>query len=830
VDHGAPSDRTFGHLLHSHRSSAGFTQEELARRSGLSVRAISDMERGRTTRPFMRSVRLLAVAMSLPAATRAQLFNAARGAADETGPLDDLTGPRPAVVPRQLPAAVPHFTGRQCELKVLDGLLDQAAAEGCAVLISAIGGTAGIGKTALALHWAHHAAGRFPDGQLYVDLQGFSPAAAPLAPGDALRGFLDALQVPSANRPARLEDQASLFRSLLAERSMLIVLDNARDAAQVRPLLPGRPGSLAIVTSRSELTGLAASQGARMLALDVLSPAEARQLLVSCLGPDRVGAEEEQAAELIRLCAGLPLALSIAAARIAVRPGIPMAALVSELRDTPEPLDVLAAGDAASDMRAVLSWSYRNLDGPAARLFRLLGLHPGPDISTDAAASLAGLAARPARRLLDQLTRAGLLREYVHGRYTCHDLLRAYAAELARMAPDGSDPADPDGAVARAEGLAAVHRMLDHYLHTAHRAAQLLVPARHPLSLAAAQPGVTAEPMTDRAQALAWLGTERRGLLALTALAAELGFDAHAWQLPWTLAPFLDLQGHWEDWAAAHRIALAAADRLGDQTGQAHASRNLGCACLQLGSYAEARLYLRRAIGLFSGLGEEVAVARSWLNVAHTFERQRRFDDALEHARKALRLTEAAGDRPGQATALIAIGCCCLQLDDFPAALASSQQALGLGRALGDRQSEAAALDSLGCAQRQLGQYDQATASCERAADLHRELGNRYGEGEALLHLGDAQLAAGQPGAAAATWARARDRVGGLDYPAAGEIRLRLSAGTIAPPEPAADRKQRAGAAWTIAEQGGSIGRSRHEDARPASTEFTSRAPPKPAP
>jgi transcriptional regulator with XRE-family HTH domain/tetratricopeptide (TPR) repeat protein len=785
VDPAIQPGQVFGRLLQAHRSAAGITQEQLAQRSGLSVRAISDIERGRTTRPFMRSVRMLAQAMKLPAAAQARFYNAARGVADSAGVLDDLAGnSAPAgAVPRQLPTAVRHFTGRQPELAFLDGLLATRAAPDRAAVISAIGGPAGVGKTALVVHWAHQVAGQFPDGQLYVDLQGFSPAGVPVAPADALLGFLEALQVPPARRPSRLEDQASLYRSLLAERSMLIVLDNARDTAQVRLLLPGSPSCLALVTSRGELAGLTAREGARSLTVDVMSDIEARQLLASCLGPDRVAAEEEPAAELTRLCARLPLALSIAAARVAARPGIPLAALASELRERPSPLDALDAGDAASDMRAVLSWSYQHLDAPAARLFRLLSTHPGPDVGTGAAASAAGLPPRTALRLLEQLVRAGLLREHTHGRYSCHDLLRAYAAELARPGLDNPGADDPGLASAAdgAEYLAATHRLLDYYLHTAQQAAQRLAPARQPLDLAPVQPGVSVEPQADHAQALTWLGAERRAMLALIGQAADLGFDAYAWQLPWALAPFLDMQGHWEDWAATNRLAMAAADRLEDRTAQANASRNLGCACLRLGSYAEARLYLRRAVTLFSDLGDTVAVARTWLNVAHTYERQQRYGDALRHTNQALQLTEMAGDRPGQATALIAVSCCCFELGDFAGALAAARQALALCRELSDRRTEAAALDSLACAHRELGQLSRAIACGAQAAGLQHELGYRDGEGEALLHLGDAYLADGQPAAAAAAWERARDQVGDLESPVAREIRLRLRAGHDSP-------------------------------------------------
>jgi tetratricopeptide (TPR) repeat protein len=633
------------------------------------------------------------------------------------------------------------------------------------VVISAIGGTAGVGKTALAVHWAHQIAERFPHGTLYIDLQGFGPAGVPVAPDDALRGFLDALNVPTGQRPTGLENLAGLYRSILAERAVLVVLDNARDAEQVRPLLPAGPSCLAVVTSRGELTGLAATHGAHLLALDVLSAADAGTLLAGRLGQDRVTAEQDAATELIGLCARLPLALSITAARAAARPGSALAALAAELRSVPERLDALDAGDPASDMRAVLSWSYRNLTGPAAQMFRLIGIHPGPDISVTAAASLAGLLPRPARRLLAELTGAGLLREHAQGRYGYHDLLRAYAAERAHAVPGGCDAT---------ERRAAIHRMLDHYLHTAHGAARLLAPARHPLSLAPPKPGVTVERFADRGSALSWLETEHRVLLAVAALAAELGFDSHAWQLPWAQANYLDLQGHWTDWAATQRIALAAAEHLGDRVGQAHSNRSIGCACMRLGSFVEARGHLDRAIGLFAEVGDTAGLARTWLNIAHTFERQGQYDEALSHARKAMVLTEAAGDRAGQASVLNAIGWCHLQLSEYDSALACCQRALRLYRALGDRVGEADTLDSLGYAHHHLGRYDQAVACCLRAADLNRDLGNRFSESEALMHLGDTHHAAGLPDAARDAWRQALVILDELHHPGADELRLKL--------------------------------------------------------
>jgi DNA-binding SARP family transcriptional activator len=365
---------------------------------------------------------------------------------------------RPAVpVPAQLPSAVPAFVGRDAELAGLDALLRatvQATAAGTATLvIAALSGTAGVGKTALAVHWAHRAAAQFPDGQLYVNLRGFDPGGA-VEPSEALRGFLDALGVPAARIPESLPAQAGLYRSLLAGKRVLVVLDNAKDAGQARPLLPGSPGCLAIVTSRNQLTGLVATDGAYALTLDLLDSADARRLLACRLGSRRVAREPDAVDEIIASCARLPLALTIAAARAAASPGFPLAVLATDLRKATGVLDPLDGGDPATDVRAVFSWSYDALTTDAARLFRLLGLHPGPDIALPAAASLAATPPERAHALLAELTRAHLLAEHAPGRYGFHDLLRAYATELARTH-------DSQNVLS-----AAAHRVLDHYLHT----------------------------------------------------------------------------------------------------------------------------------------------------------------------------------------------------------------------------------------------------------------------------------------------------------------------------------------------------------------------------
>jgi hypothetical protein len=352
-------------------------------------------------------------------------------------------------------------------------------------VISVISGTAGVGKTALALRWAHQVADQFPDGQLNMNLRGFDPGGVPVPAQQAVQAFLVALGVPAERIPAGSDARAALYRSQLAGQRVLIVLDNCRDADQVRPLLPGAPGCLVLVTSRSQLTGLAATEDARLLALDVMSEDEASELLASRLGAERTAADPAALAGLISACARLPLALGISAARAAGRPSFPLAVLAAELRDASGRLDALEVSEPPASIRAVFSWSRRYLSRPAAQMFWLQGVHPGPEVTVSAAAALAGVTTRAARRALDELTAASLLAERVPGRYACHDLLRAYAAELA----------DAQGRAAR---RAASRRMLDHYLYTAHAADRLLDPARDPIMLVPRAAGVAPEPLADR--------------------------------------------------------------------------------------------------------------------------------------------------------------------------------------------------------------------------------------------------------------------------------------------------------------------------------------------
>jgi DNA-binding SARP family transcriptional activator/tetratricopeptide (TPR) repeat protein len=674
----------------------------------------------------------------------------------------------PGPAPRQLPAAVPGFTGRAAELEALTGMLDQAGAAGApgTVVISAIGGTAGVGKTALALHWAHQVAARFPDGQLHVNLRGYDPSSAPVTPAEAIRGFLDALGVPPGRIPPAPQAQAGLYRSLLADKRMLIVLDNARDEQQVRPLLPASPGILVLVTSRSQLSGLAAAEGARLISLDVLSHAEAVHMLTARLGTARSAAEPDAVDRIASLCACLPLALAVTAARAAARPGFSLAVLADELADAGGRLDVLDPGDPGSSVRAVFSWSTRQLGGEAARMFRLLGLHPGPDISVPAAASLAGGGQPQARALLQELARAHLIAEHVPGRYTFHDLLRAYAVEQAHHTDSDSDRRE------------AIGRVLDHYLHTAARAARLLDPAKEPVVLAAPRPGAAAGQPADRRQALAWFQAEHQVLLAAVALAAGSGSDAHAWQLPWAMKNFLQARGYWQEWAATQRSALAAATRLGDTAAQAVCSRLLGGACIDLGHHDQALGHFARSLALYQRLGNRLGQAKVHQNLGYAAERQGRYAEALGHAEQALRLCRAIGDKANEAAALNGVGWCHALLGEYEQARTLCRQALTLSAEVGHRWVEGCAWDSVGYAEHHLGNLAEAAACYLRSLSIVREYGERLYESETLTHLGDTRQAAGELAQAREAWQQALAILDDLQHPDAAQVRAKLASAT----------------------------------------------------
>ncbi|MEU2422230.1 BTAD domain-containing putative transcriptional regulator [Streptomyces sp. NPDC007851] len=655
---------------------------------------------------------------------------------------------RPAVgrwggeVPAQLPLGVRGFTGRDEEMARLVAILDEARGESPAVVISAVSGMAGVGKTALAVHWARRVEGEFPDGQLYVNLRGFDPRGSTVTPTEAVRGFLDAFGVRPEHIPPGLDAQVALYQGLLAGRRVLVVLDNAWDERQVRPLLPAAPGCMALVTSRNRLAQLAVSDGAHLLSVDVLGPAAATGVLAERIGADRLAAEPGAAREIVAHCAGLPLALAVAAARAAGAPHRPLGTLARELREERNRLDALDAGEVAAQVRAVLSWSYRALSPGAARLFRLLGLHPGPDAGLPAVAALAGIPPRDTRELLSELTRGHLLSEHSAGRYTFHDLLRVYAGELV---------AECDDERVRREAL---HRMLDHYLHTARAADVLVTPQPNPIDLPAARPGAGAEDPADYDRALAWFAAECTVLLETVRQAPE-GFEAHVWRLTTVVTTYLDRNGHWQALEELGRRAMAAARLEHDRTGQAGAHRTLGLALDRLRQPEAAHEHYAQALESYAALGDEAGQARTCQHLARLSGTRGDRRQALEHARRSLRHYRAAGDRAGQSAALNHMGWQLAHLGEHQQALTHCEQALALALASEDFNGLAHTWDSLGYIHRRLG-HDREAVDCYRqAAELFHATGERNHEARCLTRLGDCYDSTHQPVRARDTWTRA---------------------------------------------------------------------------
>ncbi|NUT04938.1 MAG: SARP family transcriptional regulator, partial [Hamadaea sp.] len=625
--------------------------------------------------------------------------------------------------PRQLPLALPGFVGRGPELAALDSIL---AGPPVGVAIATISGMPGVGKTTLALHWAHQAADRFPDGQLYVNLHGYDDGDA-LSPADALAAFLEALGVPVARIPSSVEARAGLYRSLLATRQTLIVLDNARDADQVRPLLPGSGASAVLVTSRDQLCGLAAAEGAHSLTLDVLTTAESLDLLRSRLGAERVAAEPHATAEVIELTGRLPLGLSLVAARVAAGRRFPLEAVAAQLRPSEVRLGVLADGG----IRRVFSWSHRALSPAAAHLLRLLGLHPGPDLTAEAAAAMLGQPLVQTIPQLYELTRLHLLTEHLPGRYSLHDLLRSYAAELAQASEQ------------TAELHEASRRMYDHYLHSAHPAAMLLQPTWTPVPPEPPLPGNLHVPIPDRAAATTWFHTEHPVLLRVTRQAADSGFERYACQLAWSLAAYLAPRGRFQDQLAAQQAALAAAERIGDLAAQALASRMLARALMRLGDQRAAEVCLQRALDLYEHLGDLDSLALSLRHYTELCTENGRLDDALRHSTEALRVSRQFGSRYAVARALNTKGYLHALTGDYPQAMADCSEALEHQEQMNDRVGQAATLDSLGFVFHGLGELDKAADCYEGSVVRFRESGNHFHEALTLIHLGEVRQALG---------------------------------------------------------------------------------------
>ncbi|GAB3186930.1 NB-ARC domain-containing protein [Micromonospora palomenae] len=794
----------FGSMLRAHRARALLTQEELAARAGVSVRHLREIESGRVHSPRGSTVRALADALGLSEPDRDRWQRAAREMVGElSDPVhpgrhqangDGQDAPRPAnsvnvevrqgangtpepdrddhlpatpapwrSVPALLPPDAYGFTGRIEPLARLDALLATVAVEQpTAVPICLVSGAPGVGKTTLAVHWAHRNRQRFPDGQLYIDLLGFTAGQPAVEPAYAIRRLLDALGVPPGRIPADTGAQRDLYRMTLAGRRLLVLLDNARDVAQLRPLLPGSPTTMVIVTSRDQLTGLVAANGAHPVGLGAFSDEESHEFLRRRLNDGRADAQPQAIAHIAQRCARLPLALALVAARAVQQPSFPLSAFASQLADDRRRLDLLAADDADTNLRAVLADSYAGLDTASARLFCLLGAWPAPEITVAAAASLAGLPPDRVGSLLARLVRAHLVAERAEGRYLLHDLLAAYAAELSHERLDES------------ERIEAVHRALDHVLHTAAAAAAVLRPQRQPLPLSVARPGTVVELITTIGEAFAWFTSELPTLMTAVSIAGALGSDRHAMLLAQAAQTYLYRQGLHDEQVHVQQAALAATQRLGDRPAEARAYLSVAHAFTCGGRHDEALRHFNKAFALYLEVDDREGQAQTHRHIAWLHETRDHHRESLHHAEQALVLSAAARDDLGVAEALNLVGWYHATLDDIVAAQIYCRRALALHRRLDNPAGEANTWDSLGYALVRANLHRRGISHYQRALRLFRAVGARLDQAEVLDHLGDAHAAIGETENARRSWSESLAILETVDPARTSDVRAKL--------------------------------------------------------
>jgi len=697
----AEPELSFAGLLRQLRTEAKLTQEELAEAAGLSTRSVSDLERGVSRIAHKDTGILLAGALGLPGPVRELFVAAARGKAPAAEVLAARQGEAPgafAAAAQSLPRDIAAFTGRQAELGQLMGALAGAAASGGVVGIHAIDGMAGIGKTTFAVHAAHRLAGAFPDGQFFLPLHAHTAGQRPVDPADALASLLLIAGVPAGQIPPGLEARAGRWRSQVAGKKVLLLLDDAASHEQVKPLLPGTAGSLALVTSRRRLTAL---EDATVISLDILPPAEAATLLARLATRPGTRAADPAVSELTRLCGYLPLAIGMLASQLRHHPAWTAGQLAADLAAARNRMALMHAENVS--VAAAFGLSYHDLTPGAQRLFRRLGLVPGPDFDAYAAAALDGTSLDQTRRHLAELYDQHLLAEPAPGRYRLHDLLREHARALA-----ADNPADSDEAIGR---------LLDYYLHTAVVAGRHFPTWESYSSPPAARPPADTPDLSTPGHAATWLEVERANLDAAVSYAATSGRPVLAMLIPAAITGFLHDRGHWDQALALHQTALGAACQAGDQSGQSHALNQIG--------------FLQTLICDYS---------------AATISHQ-----------QALALARRANDHLAEADALGQLAWVQQETGDYPAAAASSQQALELSRGLGYRLRQAWAFNDLGVVHRLTGDYPAAAASAQQAVGLFRDVGHRTGEIEALIHLATVQRLTGDYPAAAATLQQAQE-------------------------------------------------------------------------
>jgi len=713
-----PTDR-FDGVLRRLRLESGLTQEELAAASGLSLRAISDLERGIVTTPHKDTVRLLADALLLDGSARVEFEAVARVRVTLGRSVAQVTA-----ATRTLPRDIASFTGRAHELQELS---DAAAAAGSVVSIRAIGGMAGIGKTAFAVHAAHAMAGRFPGGQVFLPLHGHTPGRQPVSPADALASLLLTIGVPAGQIPADLEARTGLWRDRLAGRQLLLVLDDAADSEQVRPLLPGAGGSLVLVTSRRRLTAL---EDARTISLETLPPGEAAELFLRLADRTSLSSADPEVGEITRLCGFLPLAIGMLARQLNHHPAWTLAGRAAELAAAVDRLEQLATENLS--VAAAFDLSYNDLTPGQQRLFRRLGLHPGADIDAYAAGALDGTGLAAARRGLDALYDQYLLTEPVPGWYRMHDLIREHARVLASRVDSHDDQE------------LAIGRLLDYYQHAAARAEALLaLQARTAAQAPSPPPAAVVPALASRDQALSWARAERASLLACLDQVTATGQHARVIGLTAGLAGLLRHDGPWAEAITRHAAAVQAARHLGDRPGQAGALTDLGELGPDTGDYPGAARDLEAALDIYRDLGDQPGQARALLNLGIVRLGVGNYPEAARDLDEALRISRDIGDRPGQACGLYHLGSLKRMAGDYLGAARDLEESLGISRDIGDRFGQANALNFLGGMRALTGDYPAAARDQEEALDIYRELGARPGQGYALTAGGLVRLKTG---------------------------------------------------------------------------------------
>lgn len=661
----------------------------------------------------------------------------------EPSQLTALTSGNVTLIPRQLPSGSHTFIGRAGELAELSAMLDEAVRPGGPVLVSTVTGIGGIGKTWLAVQWANQNMDRFPDGQLFVDMRGFGPSSEVLSAHSALQGFLNALGVDVARLPADLDGQVAHYRSLLADKRMLILIDNAKDFDQVTPLLPGKSACMVIVTCREWPADMVTIHGAQPMLLGALSTEEALELLTARLGRARMTAEPEAAAQLVASCAGLPLALSIIAGRALAHPDFSLASLAAELRSTSTRLSTLDEEMPVKGVSDVLSWSLRGLDRRHQEVFELLGLAPGPDIGTRAAAQLAGLGLAQAGSALRALARCSLVQEHSPGRFGMHELVRLYAVVRARQDRPAGDH------------TGKVRRLVAYYLYNSYVADQVLDPGSQPIEPLPPKPPGDLPGLTSHEAAIEWFAAEHANLLAAQQTASEAGWHVEAWQLAWSMHTYHWLHGNLYEDLAIWQIALESARRLGAALALSICHQMLGHACSRLGRHEEALRHHDKAIHLARESGDLASQAAVQHAAADTYGRTHEARKGLFHATEALRLYRLIDSPLREAWALTIVSDFATKVDLDDLARSSCDEALALFRAHGYQTGEAAALDSRAQLIAKAGDAAAALEVFREALALRRCIGNVYAEAETLRRIGDCLITLDRAAEAQEVWREA---------------------------------------------------------------------------